>query len=131
MVDIRLVAADDESSRAGWREHLTWLAIGLTLGAVAVLSVLVPAVERLLNLAFAAVFVIGLGLLVVGWLIVQIVAEIDLWLCYDTPKQRAEALRQGELAWRARQAETASKPDEPVPTVRPHDNNRPGSVPAA
>lgn len=122
MINVWLRRADDESSRAAWREKLSCLGIGLALGLVVVVSVLVPPVERLLNIVFIGVVGIGLGLLAVGWLVVQLIAEIELRRWYDTPEQREEALRQGELAWRARQAAMAAKLDEFVPTAPSQDN---------
>jgi len=77
-------------------------AIAAVFGALAVASVFVAVLERIFSIAFA-ILGLGLVLLVVGWLIFQVIAEIKLRRCYDTPAQRAVALGKGTEALRARQ----------------------------
>jgi hypothetical protein len=77
-------------------------AVAAVFGALALASSLVAVLERMFNIAFAMLG-LGLGLLVVGWLIFQVIAEIKLRRCYDTRVQRAVALRKGAEALRARQ----------------------------
>jgi hypothetical protein len=90
-------------------------ALVTVFGSLAVASVFVGVLERTFNIAFALLG-IGLGLFAVGWLVYQVIAEIGLRRSYDTPAQRAEALRQRAQAWRERQAiaaqEAAAAPRE-------------------
>jgi hypothetical protein len=82
--------------------------LALAVGALALVSVFVPRVERVLNVTLG----VGLGLLVVGWVIKQVLEEIQLRRCYDTPAQRAEAERKGAEARRERRAAAALREAE-------------------
>jgi hypothetical protein len=120
-------------------------AVATVFGSLAVASVFVAVLERIFNIAFALLG-IGLGLWGVGWLVFQAIAEIGLRRSYDTPAQRAEALRQGAQAVRERQAaaareaaavlrETASRQLllQPVsgPASAPPSADGPGAPPSA
>jgi hypothetical protein len=115
-----LVGADtSENPRSAGRywkyNHRTQRAqagfVALVVGALALVSVFVPRAERVLNVTLVAVGV-GLGLLVVGWVIRQVIEEIELRRCYDTPAQRAEAERKGAEAQRERRAAAALREAE-------------------
>ncbi|MDT7662696.1 MAG: hypothetical protein QOD04_2252, partial [Pseudonocardiales bacterium] len=82
--------------------------LALAVGALALLSVFVPRVEGVLNVTLG----VGLGLLVVGWVTKQVLEEIQLRRCYDTPAQRAEAERKGAEARRERRAAAALREAE-------------------
>jgi hypothetical protein len=79
-----------------------WLG-AVVFGAIASLAILMPP-GRLLG-ALAIDVGVPLVLLIIGWLAIQVIGEIQLRRLYDTPAQRAEALRKGAEAWRARQAD--------------------------
>jgi hypothetical protein len=92
----------------------------VVFGALAVGSAFAPTLERMLDVVFGG----ALGLLVVGWLTVQVIEEIKLRRCYDTPAQRAEALRKGAEAWRARQTAATLQAAPQATSTRQRQSHR-------
>lgn len=102
------------------RERSAATAAAVVFGALAAGSAFAPTLERMLDVVLGG----ALGLLVVGWLTYQVIEEIKLRRCYDTPAQRAEALRKGAEAWRERQAAATHQAVSQATTTHQRQSHR-------